>query len=142
MGALRQELERVFDDYWPAGWPRRRSAFLPGRAARAYPLVNVYEDPEAVYVEALAPGLDADSLDVSVRGNTLTLAGEKKPLEGVPDEAYHRSERATGRFVRTLQLDADVDAEKVEARYENGIVTITLPKSEKAKPKQIPVSVS
>ncbi len=139
---LRRELDRVFEDFWPTGWPRWGAAFLPGRAARGYPLLNVYEDTDAVYVEALAPGLDTDSLEVSVTGNVLRLAGEKKPLEGVKDEDYHRCERSTGKFVRTLQLDAEVDANKVKAKYENGIVTVTLPKSEKAKPKQIPVSVS
>lgn len=139
---LRWELDRVFEDFWPAGWPRWSAAFLPGRAARGYPLLNVYEDTDAIHVEALAPGLDTDSLEVSVTGNVLRLAGEKKPLEGVKDEDYHRSERATGKFVRTLQLDAEVDANKVKAKYENGIITVTLPKSEKAKPKQIPVSVS
>jgi len=142
MGELRRELERVFDEFRLVDWPRWRSAFLPGRAARSYPLLNVYEEPDAVYVEALAPGLDTDSLEVSVRGNVLTLAGEKKPLEGVKDEAYHRCERATGKFVRTLQLTAEVDEDKVEAKYENGILTVTMPKSEKAKPKQIPVTVS
>ncbi len=142
MSSLRRELDRVFDDYWPASWPRLRSAFLPGRAARGYPLVNVYEEPDHVTVEGLAPGLDPDSVDVSVQENVLTLSGEKKSLDDVPGEAFHRSERAAGKFVRTIRLDTDVDVENVDASYENGILTVTLPKSQKAKPKQIEVKVS
>ena len=142
MQALRSEIDHVFEGFQPGDWSRRlRSVFLPGRSARGYPLVNIYEDSEAIHVEALAPGLDTDSLEVSVKGNTLTLAGEKTPLPAVDDEAYHRSERATGRVARTLQLDSEVDQDNIDARYENGVLMVTLPKSERAKPKKIAVSV-
>lgn len=138
MQQLRRELDRVFDDFQP--W-RFRSAFLPGRSARGYPLINTYEDADAIYVEALAPGLDADSLDLSIHDKTLTISGEKKGLEGVPAEAFHRNERAAGKFVRTLAVDVPVAADQVSADYENGILTITLPKAEDAKPRQISVKV-
>jgi HSP20 family protein len=139
MEALRREIDRVFEGY---GEPRTwRSAFLPGTSARTYPLVNVSESAEEVVVEALAPGLDVDSLEVSVKGNQLTISGEKRSLEGVAAEAYHRTERSTGRFVRTLNLDTEVDDAKVTAQYANGILLVTLPKSERAKPKQITVNV-
>jgi HSP20 family protein len=137
---LRREVDRVFDGYWPS-WGRLRSAFLPGQSMRSYPLVNVYEDENAMHVEALAPGLDTDALKVSVQGNVLTLSGEKKPLPSVKPEQYHRNERATGRFVRTFSLNTEVDPDAVEASYSNGILTVTLPKHERAKPKEISVNV-
>jgi HSP20 family protein len=139
---LRREVDRVFDGFGSRRRGQLPAAFLPGRAARAYPLMNVYEDPAAVTVEALAPGLDPDSLGLSVRDHTLVLEGEKPGPGEVPAEAYHRRERATGTFVRTLPLETEIDADRVEAKYENGILTVTLPKSESAQPKRIPVDVS
>lgn len=136
MDSLRREIDRVFEGYGGRGW---RSAFLPGSAARTYPLVNVSENAEEYTVEALAPGLDKESLEVSVKGHFLTVTGEKKPLEGIPAEAYHRSERATGRFVRTVELGSDIDEGKVSARYVGGMLRVTLPKAESAKPRQIQV---
>jgi len=136
---FRREFDRVFSGLGLDGRPW--SWFLPGMSARTYPLMNVHEDADAFHVEALAPGLDPSAIEVSVQGNILTLSGEKKPLDGVKREEYHRSERATGRFQRTLHLSAEIDEKKVAAHYEGGILTIELPKAEKAKPKQIAVSV-
>ena len=140
--ALRRELDRVFDEAGTRNEPFFRTAFLPGRAARRYPLTNLYEDKEAVYLEALAPGVDPATLDVSVAGNTLSITGEKRRVAGdVKPEAFHRSERATGKFVRHIQLPVEVDDNKVQADYKNGLLTVTLHKAEKAKPKQIAVQV-
>jgi len=141
MDALRREIDRVFQGYLPGGSWRPASAFLPGTSARSYPLMNVSETPEEYVVEALAPGLDPETLEVTVKGNVLTLSGEKKELEGVAPEQYHRSERSTGKFVRTLTLDADVNEKKVGASYVNVMLVVTLPKAESAKPKKIAVSV-
>ena len=139
--ALHREIDRIFRGGRPSERSLFRSSFLPGISARNYPMVNLYEDPEAVYVEALAPGLDVDSLEVVVKGNTLTISGEKKPSPDVKPEAYHRNERAVGSFVRTIQLNTDVDESKVRAAYEDGILTVTMPRSEAAKPRQITVKV-
>ena len=118
------------------------TAFLPGRAARAYPLVNVHEDAQALYVTALAPGLDPANVHVTVQENRLTIAGEKQRLSSdIQPEAFHRSERAAGKFVRTVTLPVEVDHEHVQADYKNGLLTVTLPKAEKAKPQHIPVSL-
>jgi len=140
MDALRREIDRVLEGFAPksGGW---RSVFLPGVSARTYPLMNVYEDSEAVTVEALAPGLNVETIQVSVKGDTLTIQGEKKPLSGVKPEAFHRSERATGKFTRTLELESEIDENKVKAEYANGLLTITLPKAESAKPKLIQIKV-
>ena len=140
--ALRHELDRVFDETSNRNEPFFRTAFLPGRAARRYPLINLYEEKDAVYLEALAPGVDPATLNLSVVGNTLSITGEKRRVAGdVKPEAFHRSERATGKFVRHLQLPMEVDENKVHADYKDGLLIVTLPKTEKAKPKQIAVQV-
>jgi len=141
--ALRRELDRVFDEHGQRREPFAHTAFLPGRAARRYPLINLSEDHDAVYIEALAPGVDPSTLHLSVVGNTLSIEGEKRRVAGdVQPEAFHRSERATGTFVRHIQLPVEVDANNVQAEYTHGLLHITLPKAEKAKPKQIAIQIS
>jgi len=138
--ALRRGIDQLFADTWP-GSLGRGSLFLPGRSARGYPLINLSGDSEKYVVDAFAPGLDLGSLDVSVQGNNLTISGEKKPVPDVKPEAFHRNERSTGKFVRSYQLDCEINEADVKAEYKNGILTITLPKSERAKPKKIAVNV-
>ena len=140
---LRQEIDKVFNETDARREPVFRTAFLPGRAARRYPLINLYEDTEALYVEALAPGVEPETLNVSVVGSTLSIAGEKRRVAGdVQPEAFHRSERATGKFVRHIELPIAVDENNVQADYTHGLLTVTLPKTAQAKPKQIAVQVS
>jgi HSP20 family protein len=141
MEQLRREVDRVLHGFGLREPGLFRSTFLPGRSARGYPLINVAEDGDAIHVEALAPGLVTDSIDVSVKGDVLTISGEKRPLEGFNHEAFHRSERATGKFIRNIQMSTLVDSKKVKARYKNGILSVTLPKAETAKAKRIEVSV-
>lgn len=141
---LRHEIDRLFDGGPAAGrWsgPFSRVSFLPGRQARAYPLMNFNEDDNNLYAEALAPGIDPQSLKLSVVGDQLTLAGEKVGPQDVKSDAWHRNERATGRFTRTVTLPYPVDADKVTADYRDGVLKITLPKAEAARPKQIEVNV-
>jgi len=143
LDALRHELDRTFRDFWSDRVPHHwRVAFLPGQSARQYPLVNLSEDDANVYVEALAPGVDPKSLDVSVVQDTLTIKGEKPGLAQVTADAYHRNERAAGRFTRAIDLAVEVDATRVQAEYRNGLLVVTLPKAEAAKPKQIQVNVA
>jgi len=140
LDTVRREIERVFQDAGSGRWPR--VAFLPGRAAREYPLVNVSEDEGSVHLEALAPGLDPKSIGVSVLGDHVTISGEKKPANGgVKHEDFHRNERAAGKFTRTVVLPSAVDQNKTRAEYTNGILRVSLPKAEEAKPKQIQVDV-
>jgi len=142
LDALRREIDRTFEEFWNERWPRTgRVAFLPGRSARQYPLVNLHEDEGHLYVEALAPGVDPKTLDLSVVHGTLTIKGEKPGLAQVSAEAYHRNERGAGRFTRTLELPVEVEAGKVTAEYKHGLLLVTLPKSQAARPKQIPISV-
>ena len=97
--SLRREIDRAFEDYgWRTDSPFH-TAFLPGRAARRYPLINLYEDRDNLYIEALAPGVDPASIDLTVVRNVLTIAGEKRRVSGdIKPEAFHRSERATLSF--------------------------------------------
>jgi HSP20 family protein len=141
--ALRREVERAFEEYSNGDRPRRWSSLLPGATGRVYPLLNTSEDKDNIYVEAMAPGLDPDSIEISVLRDTVRIAGQKTPITAeIKPEAFHRSERGAGRFVRTLSLPTEVDSDKIKAEYKNGLLLLTLPKHEKAKPKQITVSVA
>jgi HSP20 family protein len=140
MEELRRDIDRAFQNVGFLNEPLFRTAFLPGRAARRYPLMNLAQDHEHVYIEALAPGLDPDAIDLSVVRNVLTISGEKRRHpQDIKPEAFHRNERAAGKFVRTIELPVGVDADQVKAEYKHGILRVTLPIAEAAKPKQISV---
>ncbi len=137
MDDLRRSLDQVFH---LSHSPVSRFAFLPGLAARHYPLINVFDDQEKVYIECLAPGLDPQEMDVTVENNVLTIRGEKNSKSAeISAEAYHRSERAAGKFVRTFEIGCDVDPDKIIAEYNQGLLQITLGKSEKSKPRRIKI---
>jgi len=106
---------------------------------KGYPPVNVWEEGEHVHVEAELPGLDPASLELFVaEGNQLTFKGERK--KGTPEKGvWHRQERGAGTFSRTLELPFVVDADKVEARLENGVLHVQLAKHESAKPRKIQI---
>jgi HSP20 family protein len=143
MEALRRDIERAFGNGGVATEPFSRVAFLPGRAARRYPMINLSEDRDSVYVEALAPGVDVESLTLAVLGNVLSISGEKRRTpDTIPPEAFHRNERAAGKFVRTVDLPVEVDADQVTAAYQHGLLMVTLAKAAAAKPTQIPVTVT
>lgn len=107
--------------------------------AGVFPPVNVTHDSENFYVRAEVPGLNAKELSISAVRNRLSLSGKREiPLEK-DRVSYHRRERAEGSFSRIVTLPGEVDAERVEARYADGILNLTLPKAEQAKPRQIAV---
>jgi HSP20 family protein len=138
-----RDIDNAFNNVGPANGHRFRSAFLPGRAARQYPLVNLSEDRDHIYVEALAPGVDPASIDVAVMRNVLTISGEKRRLpEELKPGAIHRSERASGKFVRSIELPIEIVSDQVKAEYKHGLLMVTLPKAAAAKPKQINVSIN
>jgi HSP20 family protein len=111
-------------------------------AAGVFPLMNVTEDKGNYYVRAELPGFKAEDLDISVTGEALSISGERK-LQGEDEKAqYHRRERESGKFSRIVNLPAQMDTTKVEARCADGILTVTMPKSEAAKPKQIAIKAS
>lgn len=142
LDAMQREMDRAFRQMGLSGFPDGRLAFLPGRAARQYPLVNLHDDGNNFYLEALAPGIEPDKLDITVAGNTVTISGEKPGLKDVPPERIHRNERAAGRFVRTFELPAPVDADKIGAQYRHGMLLLTMPRSEDARPRRISVQAA
>jgi HSP20 family protein len=137
-------LRREIDDAFRGVGMRRvlTPHFLTGGGTRRFPLVNISEDGTDIYLEALLPGVDPSRVEVSVLRNTLTLAGERNPAETDKNAVWHRNERGIGKFSRTIELPAEIDSSKVSAQCCDGVLKITLPKVEAAKPKKITVGVS
>jgi HSP20 family protein len=105
--------------------------------AVAFPALNIWQDEGAIYAEAELPGMELNDLEIYVTGgNQLTIKGERKQPK-LEKGTWHRQERGFGSFSRIVTLPSDVNAEKVEARLVNGVLTITMPKSEAAKPRKI-----
>ena len=111
-------------------------------ASAAYPSVRLHEGPEALYLEAMVPGVSPDTLNLSVLRRTLTLAGETRPLQQDTDaqpRVFHRKERSEGRFERRFTLPMEVDTEKVAAEYADGLLKVTLPKLGQDTPRHISI---
>jgi len=133
-----QELERLRDEMnglLSSDW---RPQF--GSIARTGPLLNLYETPEDYVVVAEIPGADRKKLDVSITAGTLSLKGEYKPR--TEEAEWVREERAKGEFHRVVSLTGEIDPNKVDATYKDGILTVHVAKAEAARPKQIQVKVS
>ncbi|MGB5159060.1 Hsp20/alpha crystallin family protein [Desulfobacterium sp. N47] len=107
--------------------------------AGVFPLINITENLNNYYVRAELPGLNAEDLDIQVMGKNLTISGERKISSEGKDIKYHRSEREAGKFSRIIGLPGEINTENVEAQMKNGLLTVVIPKSEAAKPKQITV---
>jgi len=107
--------------------------------AGLFPPVNVTEDDDNFYLRAEVPGIKPNELSISAVRNRLSLAGKREIQPEHDGVSYHRKERAEGSFDRTVTLPTEVDAEHVDARYADGILTLTLPKAEETKPRQIMV---
>lgn len=104
------------------------------------PALDVSETESAYEVQMDSPGMDSKDFDVQVHGNVVTLSGHRHEVHEDKSKTFHRVERRSGSFSRTLTLPCDVNAEDVEAKYSNGVLSVTLPKSEKSKPKKISVN--
>ncbi|MCM2264236.1 MAG: Hsp20/alpha crystallin family protein [Desulfuromonadales bacterium] len=116
--------------------------FDAGLALRDWPRINLREDADHVYVEALLPGVEPDKIDMSVLGNTLTLSGERVVVDSDKNgRTWHRRERGTGKFLRSIELPVEINPDKVKAEYQHGLLLVTLPKVEEAKPKRISIKV-
>jgi HSP20 family protein len=130
---LRDELDRLFEPFDDLA---RGSQFL-----RAWnPALDLYEDKDNVIVKAELPGLKKEDIDVSLHDGALTISGERKTETKFDEAQTHRAERFVGRFSRSVTLPSPVSVEKITATYQDGILTITLPKTEEAKPRQIAVN--
>jgi HSP20 family protein len=105
------------------------------------PAVDIFETPENIVLKAELPGIDPKDVEVRVEDNTLYLKGERRFEKEVKEESYHRVERSYGSFARSFSLPNSIDAEKVGAEYKDGVLTLTMPKREEAKPKTIKIDV-
>jgi len=133
---FRDEMDRLFEDFMEKS-PARAE---PG-AQIWNPEIDVRETETEIVVEAEIPGIDQKDVNVSIKDNMLTLKGEKKIEKEEKEANYYRAERTYGSFMRSFTLPTLVVADKVAAKYRNGVLTITLPKAEEVKPKEIPVEV-
>lgn len=134
---LRQEMDRLWDDFFGPG---RRG--LRPLEVEWTPAVDIAETADKVVIKAEVPGIEAKEIDISLSGDVLTIKGEKKSEREEKKENYHLVERSYGSFSRSLRLPAAVNADKIEATYKQGVLTITCPKKEKVKPKAIQVKPS
>jgi HSP20 family protein len=133
---LRDEIDRLFEA--PLAELTRSSQLLSGWT----PALDMFEDKDNVTVRAELPGMRKEDIELSLHEDCLSISGERKSEETHKDEEVYRAERFFGRFQRTVSLPAPVAADKVKAQYQDGILTVTLPKKEEAKPKHIDVHVS
>jgi HSP20 family protein len=138
MSALQERMNRLFSDV-RAQAPVRGEEIVQGAWI---PAVDIFETNEAIVLKAELPGITAQDISVEVKDNTLTLKGEKKFEKEVKEENYHRVERSYGSFQRAFTLPGTIHQEKVKAKFKDGILEITLPKVEEAKPKQVKVEIS
>jgi HSP20 family protein len=112
------------------------------RAARPWsPAVDISETENALVLKADVPEVDLKDIDVRVENQTLTIAGERKFEQGKSGDAYHRIERSYGQFVRSFSIPNTFDTEQVSAELKNGVLSVTLPKKEAAKPRQVKIEV-
>lgn len=132
---LRSEMERVFDSML-GRYPRDR---VEGLWA---PLVDVEETKDNIIARIELPGMKKEDIKVTLMNNILTISGERKHEAEEKGKTYYRIERAYGRFQRTIELPADVMSDKAKASYKDGILELVVPKSEKAKEKEIAIDVS
>lgn len=133
---LRDEIDRLFDFSYPG--LSRDIGFLSGWA----PALDASQDKDNVYVKVELPGLKKEEIEISLHEGTLSISGERKVENESGEGETFRSERTFGRFQRSLTLPTAVDSANVKAQYKDGILTVTLPKAEEAKPRQIEVNVS
>jgi HSP20 family protein len=128
---FQREVGRLFESLEPAQhW----------RVARGVPPINLYDSGDGYILTALLPGIGPEELDLSITGETLTIRGDRKRAEGVSEESYRRQERQFGRWTRTITLPDRVNSANVSATFAHGVLTVTLPKAEEAKPRQISVT--
>ena len=136
MRRMEEDLARMWSDFFggrgiPTLW-----------GARAFgPKVDVYETDDAVSVKAELPGVDPADIEINATEDTVTLTGETRREEEVDEEGYYRSERSFGRFQRRIDLPAAVKANEAKATFKNGVLEITLPKVEAAKPRTVKVPI-
>ncbi|NIS61516.1 MAG: Hsp20 family protein [Proteobacteria bacterium] len=135
LSSLRREMDRLWENFFGERpltrmWEREWT-----------PSLDVSETKDNFVVKAEVPGIDAKDIDISLTGDVLTIKGEKRQEREEKEEDYHLVERSYGSFSRSVRLPAEVESSKIKASYKNGILNITLPKSEKVKAKEVKIKV-
>jgi HSP20 family protein len=136
MVSIQDEMNKLFDDF--LGRPLMRTEWSEGVWN---PSVDISETKDNVIIKAEMPGLNKEDVKISMQDNMLTLTGEKKQEKEEKETNYHRIERSYGAFSRSFSLPTSVKSDKIRATYKDGILSITLPKTEEVKPKEIPISI-
>ena len=135
MAAMQSAVDRLFEETWRGSRPS-----LAGNALA----LDVHENDQAYVVHTSLPGVEADKINISFQDDVLTISGEVEQVKTNEDQNMRvlLSERSYGKFSRSIRLAQAIDADKVEANYENGVLTLTLPKTPEAQPRQIPVKTN
>lgn len=128
---MKRQMDNLFDALSVRNFPRP--------FAGVFPLTNLTEDKNNYYLRAELPGIKGDELDIQVEKNRISITGERKKESEGENVKYHRRERETGKFSRSINLPGEIDGDKVEAGLVSGILTITIPKAEAVKPRQITI---
>jgi len=132
LARLHGEMDNLFGGFF-------RGFDGPFAGYKAWPAIDVAEEEDAIIIRAEVPGCKADDIDISVHGNMLTISGEKKLSEEKKEKSYYHVESSYGSFKRELTLPTDVDQSKIDATCKNGVLSVTLPKAEKAKAVKVKV---
>lgn len=133
---IRREMDRLWDSFLEGG-PMRRAA----DGGEWLPSIDVSETKSDLVIKAELPGMDPKDIDISMNNGFLTIKGEKKHEREEKDENYHLVERSYGSFTRSVRLPREVQSDKITASFKNGVLRVTLPKSEEAKKKEIKIKV-
>lgn len=134
MVTLRQAMDRLFEDSFVRP-SRSTTAFGEGAALP----IDMYQTDDSFVIKASMPGLKPEDVEVTITGDTLTIKGETRVEEEVEEENYFRQEISYGAFTRSIQLPSALQPDKAEATFDNGILTLTIPKAEETRPKQIKI---
>jgi len=136
VGTIRDDIDRIFDSFL--------GRFRTGRVALDSfwtPLVDLEETKDSLLVRTELPGMKKEEIKISLEGDSLHISGERKQEREEKNKTYHRIERSYGKFERVIPLPTEIEKEKVKANYQDGVLEITLPKSERVKPKEITIEV-
>jgi HSP20 family protein len=138
--SIQDRMNRLFDDAFRGAEGRGEEDWALGGSWA--PAVDIFEQDGNIVLKAELPGVEPKDVDVRVENNTLTLRGQRRFDTEVKRESYHRVERSYGSFARSFSLPNVVDLERIKAEYKDGVLRVTLPKKEEAKPKQISIDVN
>ena len=132
---LREAMDRLFEDSFVGPRPREWVSAAEGTLA-----LDLYQTDDAAVVKTAVPGVKPDDIDITVSGNTLSISGETKEEEEVKEENYIRRERRVGSFSRSVVLPEGLEVDKAEASFEDGVLTLTIPKAPESKPKVVKIT--